>query len=83
MKRTEVLIAIAVAAAAVWFLTTGCGSAASPTVSSPSLTTTTSLVSTEQTMATSHTKTTVEKTGMRRTSQFCVYELGCWMVFER
>jgi hypothetical protein len=60
MKRTHLLIVAAVVAAAAWFLTTGCGFAASPTASSPSLTTTTSCVSTEQTMDLRHIKTISE-----------------------
>ena len=57
MKRTHLLIAAAAVAAAVWFPATGCGSAASPTAASPSPTTTTSFVNTEQTMDLSHIKT--------------------------
>jgi hypothetical protein len=60
MKRTKVLVAITVASATVWLLSPGCGSAASPTMSSPSLTTTTSFVSTEETMDLSHFKTISE-----------------------
>jgi hypothetical protein len=60
MKRTHLLMAAAVVAATVWFLTTGCASAVSPTASSPSLTTTTSFVSTEETMDLSHIKTISE-----------------------